>query len=45
MGGIDPCFGRWDTPQHILVDIPELNEGEKIWPGNSPSYLITYGLI
>lgn len=20
MGGFDLCFGRWDTPQHSLVD-------------------------
>lgn len=33
MGGIDACFGRWDTSQHILVDDPELNGGEKIWLG------------
>ena len=23
MGGFDLCFGRWDTPQHSLVDDPE----------------------
>jgi phospholipase D1/2 len=39
MGGIDLCFGRWDTPQHILVDDPQLNGGDKIWPGNSPADL------
>lgn len=35
MGGIDLCFGRWDTPQHILVDSPDLNEegSSQIWPG------------
>ena len=35
MGGIDLCFGRWDTPQHILVDDPDLNDEEssQIWPG------------
>lgn len=20
MGGLDLCFGRWDTPAHVLVD-------------------------
>jgi phospholipase D1/2 len=20
MGGLDLCFGRWDTPQHVLTD-------------------------
>jgi len=34
MGGIDLCFGRWDTPQHTLVD--EF-EGEQIWPGKDYS--------
>ena len=23
MGGIDLCFGRWDTLQHVLIDDPE----------------------
>lgn len=37
MGGIDLCFGRWDTPQHILVDDPEPSGDElsQIWPGRS----------
>lgn len=35
MGGIDLCFGRWDTAQHVLVDNAEPSgEGsEEIWPG------------
>ncbi|TDL17878.1 phospholipase D, partial [Rickenella mellea] len=37
MGGIDLCFGRWDTPQHVLVDIPEGEGAEKIWPGKDYS--------
>ncbi|KAF7346165.1 Phospholipase [Mycena sanguinolenta] len=34
MGGLDLCFGRWDTPQHVLVDDcdPESEQSE-IWPG------------
>ena len=28
MGGIDLCFGRWDTPQHVLAD-----EDEIMWKG------------
>ncbi|KAF8272777.1 hypothetical protein EI94DRAFT_1717370 [Lactarius quietus] len=36
MGGIDLCFGRWDTPQHSLVDDPEEGE-EPIWPGKDYS--------
>ena len=22
MGGVDLCFGRWDTPEHKLTDNP-----------------------
>lgn len=33
MGGIDLCFGRWDTPQHVLIDDPEESEEPRIWPG------------
>lgn len=32
-GGVDLCFGRWDTPQHSLVDDDE----EQIWPGKDYS--------
>lgn len=38
MGGLDACFGRWDTPQHVLVDdCDTLNfeTSEHIWPGKS----------
>ncbi|KAH7099651.1 phospholipase D [Auriculariales sp. MPI-PUGE-AT-0066] len=34
MGGFDLCFGRWDTPQHVLVDE---TEGEHIWQGKDYS--------
>ncbi|KAG0704279.1 phospholipase D [Suillus ampliporus] len=38
MGGIDLCFGRWDTPQHVIVDDPELSaEKTEIWPGKDYS--------
>ncbi|CAL1712514.1 unnamed protein product [Somion occarium] len=38
MGGLDQCFGRWDTPQHVLVDDPEIAETEEpIWPGKDYS--------
>lgn len=30
MGGLDACFGRWDTPQHVLIDEPE---GSQVWLG------------
>ncbi|KAH0831900.1 phospholipase D [Lanmaoa asiatica] len=37
-GGIDLCFGRWDTPQHVLVDDPELSlDKTEIWPGKDYS--------
>ena len=36
MGGVDLCFGRWDTPQHVVID-----EGgdvaSQIWPGKDYS--------
>ncbi|KAI0036483.1 hypothetical protein K488DRAFT_41109, partial [Vararia minispora EC-137] len=32
MGGLDLCFGRWDTPQHALIDDPGIPE-ETIWIG------------
>ena len=40
MGGIDLCFGRWDTPQHVLLDDPE-GDADAIWPGmprSDPSF-------
>ncbi|KAF9221001.1 phospholipase D [Gyrodon lividus] len=38
MGGIDLCFGRWDTPQHVIVDDAELSsEKTEIWPGKEYS--------
>ncbi|PCH39780.1 phospholipase D [Wolfiporia cocos MD-104 SS10] len=39
MGGLDACFGRWDTPQHVLVDDPEPGPdgAEQIWPGKDYS--------
>ena len=38
MGGLDMCFGRWDTPQHVLTDDPDtldFEASEQIWPGQS----------
>ncbi|KZT64620.1 phospholipase D [Daedalea quercina L-15889] len=39
MGGLDLCFGRWDTPQHAIIDDPEnMSDGaEQIWPGKDYS--------
>ena len=38
MGGLDMCFGRWDTPQHSLVDAGEDGpEGSQIWIGKDYS--------
>jgi phospholipase D1/2 len=36
MGGIDLCFGRWDTPQHVLLDD---GSGDVIWPGMSSFFV------
>lgn len=42
MGGLDACFGRWDTPQHILIDTGEEEgaEGSQIWRGSIPISLL-----
>ncbi|TIC73404.1 phospholipase D [Wallemia mellicola] len=37
MGGLDLCFGRWDTPQHICVDEGGENGNDFIWPGKDYS--------
>ncbi|KAG1822931.1 uncharacterized protein BJ212DRAFT_1331537 [Suillus subaureus] len=38
MGGIDLCFGRWDTPQHVIIDDSELSADKtEIWPGKDYS--------
>ncbi|KAG8706505.1 Phospholipase D1 [Ceratobasidium sp. 395] len=40
MGGLDACFGRWDTAQHVLIDDGEPHgpEGtEQIWIGKDYS--------
>ncbi|KAI9492089.1 hypothetical protein BDB00DRAFT_731172, partial [Zychaea mexicana] len=42
IGGIDLCFGRWDTYQHVVVDDgdPSLapdNKHPQIWPGKDYS--------
>ena len=41
MGGLDMCFGRWDTPQHVLVDDTDtldFETSEQIWPGKSANF-------
>uniref|UniRef100_A0A8H7XQ51 Phospholipase n=1 Tax=Psilocybe cubensis TaxID=181762 RepID=A0A8H7XQ51_PSICU len=37
MGGLDLCFGRWDTPQHVLTDDTADTDREEIWPGKDYS--------
>ncbi|KZF19074.1 phospholipase D [Xylona heveae TC161] len=47
MGGIDLCFGRWDTPQHPVVDdkltgfepsdMPKDADHCQLWPGKDYS--------
>ncbi|GAB1517613.1 Phospholipase D1 [Rhizoctonia solani] len=40
MGGLDACFGRWDTAQHVLIDDGEPHGGpghEQIWIGKDYS--------
>jgi phospholipase D1/2 len=33
IGGIDLCFGRWDTNQHPLADVHPEGVANEIWPG------------
>ena len=45
MGGLDICFGRWDTPQHVLADDPDVLDfeaSENIWPGQSTGLWVMY---
>lgn len=40
MGGLDACFGRWDTAQHVLIDDGEPHGpdgAEQIWIGKDYS--------
>ncbi|KKY21562.1 putative phospholipase d1 [Phaeomoniella chlamydospora] len=47
VGGIDLCFGRWDTPQHTVVDdkptgfedvnMPKDSDHCQLWPGKDYS--------
>ncbi|KAF9100005.1 Phospholipase D1 [Mortierella sp. AD031] len=36
IGGLDLCFGRWDTPEHTLIDLKEERNGPR-WPGQDYS--------
>lgn len=33
IGGLDLCFGRWDTHQHPLSDVHPAGVSNEIWPG------------
>lgn len=33
MGGLDLCFGRWDTHQHAISDVHPSNINETVFPG------------
>ncbi|MCJ1281593.1 hypothetical protein MMC26_000913 [Xylographa opegraphella] len=33
LGGLDLCYGRWDTNQHSIVDVHPENLEDIIWPG------------
>ncbi|KAJ9248649.1 hypothetical protein DTO207G8_7285 [Paecilomyces variotii] len=33
MGGLDMCFGRWDTNQHAIADFHPANLDEIVYPG------------
>ncbi|KAF9203972.1 Phospholipase D1 [Haplosporangium sp. Z 27] len=36
IGGLDLCFGRWDTPEHTLIDLEDGDLGHR-WPGQDYS--------
>ena len=38
MGGLDMCYGRWDTPAHVLVDDAYYESGEGNDPNVQPSH-------
>ncbi|KFA73617.1 hypothetical protein S40288_02562 [Stachybotrys chartarum IBT 40288] len=33
IGGLDLCFGRWDSSTHVLSDVHPEGVKEEIWPG------------
>jgi phospholipase D1/2 len=33
IGGLDLCFGRWDTNQHPLADVHPAGVATEVWPG------------
>lgn len=33
IGGLDLCFGRWDSHQHPLSDVHPAGIAEEVWPG------------
>ncbi|KAI9781189.1 MAG: hypothetical protein M1839_006297 [Geoglossum umbratile] len=33
IGGLDMCFGRWDSRQHSLTDVHPAGVQNEIWPG------------
>jgi hypothetical protein len=37
IGGLDICFGRWDTHQHRLADYPAEGHDKEIFPGQDYS--------
>ena len=37
IGGLDLCFGRYDTRQHKMADFDLNNDNLSIWPGKDYS--------
>jgi phospholipase D1/2 len=37
IGGLDLCFGRYDTHAHQLVDFRDVSNHFEIWPGQDYS--------
>lgn len=40
MGGLDLCFGRWDTNSHPIADAHPTDLEEILFPGTSRFYMI-----
>ncbi|KAF9586711.1 Phospholipase D1 [Lunasporangiospora selenospora] len=37
LGGLDLCFGRWDTAEHTLIDLKDASDQGPRWPGQDYS--------
>lgn len=45
MGGLDACYGRWDTRDHPLADVHPTEFFKSLFPGQGKFYLVRKRLI